>query len=151
MMARRGRKSARLSSGVMPQDQTPKVSRWYYYKRIKAWRYVVLSVLAIAFFAWLSIAKGDWAYLERSGGIVALLGALLGLRKLFRKGAGELNTPNEPLVINRNQFNPRAMWQEVEDHGDSFAQELGLVLAVLGTIISAAGAPLLQALLPLGA
>ncbi len=70
----------------MPQDQTPKVSRWAHYKRIKAWRYVALSIAAIAFFAWLSIAKGDWAYLERSGGIIALLGALLGLRKLFRRG-----------------------------------------------------------------
>jgi hypothetical protein len=135
----------------MPQDQAPKVSRWYYYKRIKAWRYLVLSVLAIAFFAWLSIAKGDWAYLERSGGIVALLGALFGLRKLFRKGARELNTPNESLVISRNQFNTRAMWQDVEDLSDSFAQELGLVLAVLGTVISSAGAPLLQMFLPLGA
>lgn len=45
----------------MPQDQTPKVSRWAHYKRIKAWRYVALSIAAIAFFAWLSIAKGDWA------------------------------------------------------------------------------------------
>ena len=135
----------------MPQDQTPKVSRRAHYKRIKAWRYVALSILAIAFFAWLSVAKGDWAYLERSGGIVALLGALLGLRKLFRKGARNLNTPNEPLVINGNQFNVQAMWQEVEDLSDSFAQELGLVLAVLGTLISAAGAPLLQVVLPLGA
>ncbi|MFT4256448.1 MAG: hypothetical protein QM599_05760 [Pseudoxanthomonas sp.] len=135
----------------MPKNQTSKVSRWAHYKRIKAWRYVAISVVAIAFFAWLSVVKGDWAYLERSGGIVALLGALLGLRKLFRKGARDLNTPNDPLVINRNQFNVQAMWQEVEDLSDSFAQELGLVLAVLGTLISAAGAPLLQVLLPLGA
>ena len=134
----------------MPQDQTPKVSRWAHYKRIRAWRYVALSAVAVAFFAWLSIAKGDWAYLERSGGIVALLGALLGLRKLFRKGARDLNTPNEPLVKGR-QFNVQAMWQEVEDLSDSFAQELGLILAILGTFISVAGAPLLQWILPLGA
>ena len=135
----------------MPQEQTPKVSRWAHYKRIKAWRYVVLSGVAIGFFTWLSLAQGDWSYIERSGGIVALLGALLGLRKLFRKGTRELNTPNEPLVINGNQFNTRAMWQEVEDLSDSFAQDLGLVLAVLGTVISSAGAPLLQSLVPLGA
>ena len=127
----------------MPQDQTPKVSRWAHYKRIKAWRYVALSIAAIAFFAWLSIAKGDWAYLERSGGIIALLGALLGLRKLFRKGARDLNTPNEPLTKGQ-QFDVQAMWLEVEDLSDSFAQELGLFLAVLGTLISTAGAPLLQ-------
>ncbi|PZU29888.1 MAG: hypothetical protein DI584_01515 [Stenotrophomonas sp.] len=127
----------------MPQDQTPKVSRWAHYKRIKAWRYVALSIAAIAFFAWLSIAKGDWAYLERSGGIIALLGAFLGLRKLFRKGARDLNTPNEPLTKGQ-QFDVQAMWHEVEDLSDSFAEELGLFLAVLGTLISTAGAPLLQ-------
>lgn len=132
----------------MTGEQRHKVSRWYYYKRIKAWRYVLLSVVAVGFFAWLACVKGDWAYLERSGGIVALLGALLGLRKLLRKGARELATPNEPLVKG-NQFNVNAMWQEVEDNGDSFAQELGLVLAVLGTLISATGAPILQALFPL--
>ncbi len=135
----------------MPQDQPLKVSRWVHYKRVKAWRYVTISIVAIAFFAWLSVMKGDWAYFERSGGIVALLGALLGLRKLFRKGTRNLNAPNEPLVINRNQFNMQAMWQEVEDLSDSFAQELGLALAVVGTLISAAGAPLLQVLLPFGA
>lgn len=135
----------------MPQDQPPKVSRWAHYERVKAWRYVAISAVAIAFFAWLSVMKGDWAYFERSGGIVALLGALLGLRKLFRKGARDLNAPNDPLVINRNQFNVQAMWQEVEDLSDSFAQELGLALAVVGALISAAGAPVLQVLLPLGA
>jgi len=81
--------------------------------------------------------------LERSGGIIALLGAFLGLRKLFRKGARDLNTPNEPLTKGQ-QFDVQAMWLEVEDLSDSFAQELGLFLAVLGTLISTAGAPLLQ-------
>jgi hypothetical protein len=135
----------------MPKDQRPKISRWVHYKRIKAWRYVLLSVLAIAFFTWMSVARGDWAYLERSGAIVALMGALLGLRKLFRGGARDFNTPNEPLVINRNQFNFHAMWQEIEDLSDSFAQELGLALAVVGTFLSAAGAPFLQVILPLSA
>lgn len=135
----------------MPKKELPKVSRWSHYKRIKAWRYLVCCALAIGFFTWLAVVQGNWACFERSGGIVALCGALLGLRKLLRKGARELNTPNEPIVINGNQFNVQAMWQQVEDLSDSFAQELGLVLVVLGTLIGTVGAPLLQFLVPLKA
>ena len=135
----------------MPSTKLPKPSRWWHYKKIKAPRYVFLALIAIGSFTALAVLKSDWAYLERSGGIVALLGALLGLRKLLRKGAHELNTQNEPLVINGNQFNVNAMWQEVEDLSDSFAQELGLIMAVAGTVIGAAAAPILQWIIPLTA
>jgi hypothetical protein len=83
-------------------------------------------------------------------------GALLGLRKLLRKGARQLDKPNDPWWLDKGhgsarQFNVQGMWQEVEDLSDSFAQELGLALVVIGTVISAAGAPLMQLVAPLGA
>lgn len=132
-----------------------KVSRKAHYKRIKAWRYITPSVILIIFFGWLSILLNDWTVIERSGGLIALLGALLGLRKLLRKGARELETPNEPLwsrpeFNGARQFNPNGMWQEVEDLSDSFAQQLGLILVVIGTLISSFGSLIMQLLFPLG-
>ena len=77
-----------------------------------------------------------------------LFGALLGLRKLFRKGARELDAPNEPLVINRNQFNTTGMMQRVQDLSDSFAQELAIVLVAIGTLIAGFGDIILNELFP---
>jgi hypothetical protein len=98
----------------MPQEPATKVSRWAHYRRIKAWRYVLLSLLVIVFFGWLAVERNDWACLERSGGVVALLGALLGLRKLLRKGARQLDKPNDPLWLDKGhgsvrQFNVQGM------------------------------------------
>ena len=124
------------------------VSRWWHYKHIKAWRYVVASLGALVFCAWLSLHHHDWTYIERSGGIIALFGALLGLRKLLRKGTRSINKPNEPL-FKAGKFGIGALLQHVEETSDAFAQELGLALVVLGTFISSFGALLLKALVPL--
>ena len=132
----------------MPKD---KISRWWHCRNIKAWRYLFCAAASVAFFAWLAFINHDWAYIERSGGIVALFGALLGLRRLLRKGTRTLNKQNPPLFDRTRKFDMGAMWQHVEDTSDSFAQELGLILVVLGTAISSFGAPLLQVLLPLSA
>ncbi len=126
-----------------------KVSRWWHYKHIKAWRYIAGSALSILVCVVLSVLYCDWSYIERSGGLISLFGALLGLRKLLRKGARELAKPNKSLV-NGGKFDTDAMWQSVEDTSDSFAQELGLALVILGTLISAFGSLPLRAAFPLG-
>lgn len=124
------------------------VSRWAHYKIIRAPRYLALCVLVLAIFVGLSIIHQDWSYFPRSGAFIALFGALLGLRKLLRKGARDMDEPNDPLVINGNQFNTEGMWQRVQDLSDSFAQELGLVLVVAGTLINGFGDLVLEALVP---
>lgn len=127
-----------------------KVSRWAHYKLIKAPRYIALSSFFVTVFILLAVKYQDWGYFSRSGGFVILIGALLGLRKLLRKGARELNSPNEPLVVNRNEFNMTGMYQRLEDLSDSFAQELGIVLVVIGTLINGFGDIVFGAIFPFG-
>jgi hypothetical protein len=56
---------------------------------------------------------------------------MLGFRRLFRIGAREHPSEDQPLVVGA-QFNPAGMWQRVERLTDSFAQALGLWLIVVG-------------------
>lgn len=125
-----------------------KVSRWVHYKMIKAPRYILLSFIIIIIFTFLAFTNQDWSYFSRSGGFIVLFGALLSIRKLLRKGARELDKPNEPLVINKNQFNTKGMFQHVQDLSDSFAQELGLIMVVIGTFINGFGDIVLNILFP---
>ena len=125
-----------------------KVSRWAHYKIIKAPRYILLSFIIIITCTFLAFMHQDWSYFSRSGGFIVLFGALLGLRKLLRKGARELDTSNEPLVINKNQFNTKGMFQRVQDLSDSFSQELGIIMVVIGTFINGFGDIVLNVLFP---
>lgn len=125
-----------------------KASRWAHYKIIKAPRYIAMSFIIIIICTFLAYIHRDWSYFSRSGGFIVLFGALLGLRKLLRKGARELNAPNEPLVINKNQFNTKGMFQRVHDLSDSFAQELGIIMVVIGTFINGFGDIVLNVLFP---
>lgn len=125
-----------------------KVSRWAHYKIIKAPGYFALSFIVIIVCALLAYKSHDWSYFSRSGGFIVLFGVLLGFRKLLRKGARELNSPNEPLVINTNQFNTKGMFQRVQDLSDSFAQELGIIMVAIGTFIIGFGDIVLNKLFP---
>lgn len=127
-----------------------KVSRWAHYKLIKAPRYIALSSFFVVVFTLVAVKYQDWSYFSRSGSFVILIGALLGLRKILRKGARALDTPNEPLVVNRNQFNVSGMYERVQDLSDAFAQELGISIVVIGTLINGFGDIVLDAFFPFG-
>jgi hypothetical protein len=85
----------------------------------------------------------------RAGGVIVLFGVLLSLRRLFRLGPQQLDEPTEPAIINGNQFNIAYMHQSIQRHTDNFAQVTGVVLMVLGTVLSSYADVLLDYVAPL--
>jgi len=83
------------------------------------------------------------------GGAIILLGVVLGFRRLFRVGPVRYAEEDEPLVIQRNQFNVTGMWQRVERITDSYAQAFGLGLIVFGTVLAAFGDEIAELVLPI--
>jgi len=86
---------------------------------------------------------------SRGGGAIILLGVVLGFRRLFRVGPVRNAEEDEPLVIQRNQFNVTGMWQRVERITDSYAQAFGLGLIVFGTVLAAFGDEIAELVLPI--
>ena len=71
------------------------------------------------------------------------------LRRLFRLGPQRFDEPTEPIVINGNQFNMRAMHQDIQRAGDNYAQISGVALMVAGTLVASYSDLLLDWLFPL--
>ena len=112
-------------------------------------RYGALAVVVAAGSVLTSLATGQWSWVSRSGGVLVLLGVLLSLRRLFRLGPQNFDEPTEPLIINRNQLNIRAMHQDIQRAGDNYAQAAGVALMIIGTFLGSYGDLLLQWLVPL--
>ena len=137
----------------MTNQPQQKYTRRAYYRVIRAYRYIGAITIVIILSLVLSFLYKDWSYFSRSGGFVVLIGALLGLRKLFRKGPSQLNQPNQPINIKSgklNQINMVGVSQEIDDIGDGFAQELGLFIVIAGTCIGSFGALLMNHFWPWG-
>ena len=77
-----------------------------------------------------------------------LFGVLLSLRRLFRLGPQRFDEPTEPIVINNNQFNIKAMHQDIQRAGDNFAQLSGVGLMITGTLLASYGDLLMDWLFP---
>ena len=125
-----------------------KVSALWHLRNAGAVPYCGSALAVIALSVYLSVSLCSWSWVARSGGVVILLGVMLGFRRLFRIGAREHPSEDQPLVVG-TQFNPAGMWQRVERLTDSFAQALGLWLIVVGTLLASYGDVLFAWLWPL--
>jgi hypothetical protein len=129
-------------------NDNQKVSALWHLRNAGAVPYLGSAVAVVGLSLYLSVSLCTWIWLMRSGGVIILLGVMLGFRRLFRIGAREYPTDDQPLVIG-NRFNIVGMWQRVERLTDSFAQALGLWLIALGTVLASYGDVILNWLLPL--
>lgn len=128
---------------------TSHINPWFAFKLSGARRYLVAAAVVVAASVVISVCTKSWSWLPRCGGVLILLGVLLSLRRLFRLGPQRFDEPTEPFVINGNQFNMRAMHQDIQRAGDNYAQVSGVVLMVVGTLVSSYSDLLLEWLLPL--
>ena len=133
----------------MSTEPHGRINPWYAFKHSGARRYLVASAVILVLSVALSLQTQSWSWVARSGGILVLFGVLLSLRKLFRLGPQKLDTPIEPLVINKNQFNINSMYQSINHLTDNFAQAFGVCLMVAGTILASYGDAVLDMLVPL--
>jgi hypothetical protein len=134
----------------MAPEPTSHVNRWFALKLSGAGRSVAVSVAVLAVSVVLSVSTKTWSWLPRSGGVLVLFGVLLSLRRLFRLGPQRLDEPTEPIVINGNQFNIKAMHQDIQRAGDNYAQVSGVALMIVGTLIASYSDLLLEWLFPFG-
>ena len=123
------------------------ISTKWHFRQSQTPRFIFFSVVSLALLFVIAWFKKDWAYFARSGSIVTWLGVILSCRRLFRKGI-KANEENQPLVINRNQFNTAGMWERVQDGVDAYAQIAGLWLVSIGTLISIFGDLLMNWVFP---
>ncbi len=120
-------------------ESTDRVSARWHLRNADIVPYTIAGVLIIGLSVYLSLQLCSWTWLSRSGGIVILLGVMLGFRRLFRFGAGNLSKEDQPLVVRGNQFNTIGMWQRVERLTDGYALALGLGFIIIGTMLAAYG------------
>jgi hypothetical protein len=132
----------------MSKSQDRVSSRWHI-QRAGAVPYSAAVLVILGLFVYLSLHYCSWTWLSRGGGAIILLGVVLGFRRLFRVGPVRNAEEDEPLVIQRNQFNVTGMWQRVERITDSYAQAFGLGLIVFGTVLAAFGDEIAELVLPI--
>lgn len=133
----------------MQPQTTAHINPWLAFKASGARSYIIGTAVVITLSVAISLYTQSWSWVSRAGGVVVLFGVLLSLRRLFRLGPQNLDEPTEPAVINGNQFNMRFMHQSIQRLTDNFAQTSGLVLMVLGTVMSSYGDIMLDCLVPL--
>ena len=122
-----------------PMKQDPRVNAWWHLRRAGASPYAGAVVALLALSTFLSFKTCSWIWMSRCGGVVVLFGVLLGFPRLLRMGAQDASQDNAPLIVRGNQVNVDAIWQRVQRLTDSYAQALGLVLIVLGTLLAGYG------------
>jgi len=132
----------------MTPEPTSHVNPWFALKLSGARCYLAVSVAVLIVSVVLSLSTKSWSWLPRSGGVLVLFGVLLSLRRLFRLGPQRFDEPAESMVINGNQFNIKAMHQDIQRAGDNYAQVSGVALMVAGTLIASYSDLLLDWLLP---
>lgn len=132
----------------MSTQPTSRINPWFAFKKSGARSYILATVAVLLVSVFLAMYFQMWSWVSRSGGVIVLFGVLLSLRRLFRLGHQRLEEPTEPPVINKNQFNMNYVYQSIERHIDNFAQVVGVVLMVLGTILSSYGDVILEKILP---
>ncbi len=94
--------------------------------------FVVISILA-------SYVTGKWHWFGRSGGIMTMVGILLTVRPLVRMGRTKWF--NSQRVIDGGGAAPTAEEVEEEEQSrlDAKATQIGVIMAVVGTMIRAYG------------
>jgi hypothetical protein len=112
--------------------------------------YIFSSMMIVGLSLALSMLTNTWSWVPRCGGVLVLFGVLLSLRRLFRLGAQRFDEPTEPVVINNNQFNIKAMHQDIQRAGDNLAQLSGVGLMITGTLLASYGDLLMDWLFPFG-
>lgn len=132
----------------MATDSTAHVNPWFALKLSGARTYLLASAVIVGLSFALSIFTNTWSWVPRCGGVLVLFGVLLSLRRLFRLGPQRFDEPTEPIIINQNQFNMKAMHQDIQRAGDNFAQVSGVGLMTIGTVLASYGDLLLDWLLP---
>lgn len=112
---------------------------------------MLLTFCSIAFCAWSgwsSYVSGEWAWFQRSGPLVAFMGAAVAGRSIIRMSAGAqpytgiervtlmASTPDGRATVRRS---PEAVKAQREGDKDGRAALLGLVLGLIGTLVSGYG------------
>ena len=126
------------------------VNPWFALKISGARIYIFLSIVIVSLSLALSMLTDTWSWVPRCGGVLVLFGVLLSLRRLFRLGPQRFDEQTEPVVINNNQFNIKAMHQDIQRAGDNFAQLSGVGLMITGTLIASYGDLLMDWFFPFG-
>ena len=124
------------------------VNPWFALKISGARIYIFSSIVIVSLSLALSMLTNTWSWVPRCGGVLVLFGVLLSLRRLFRLGPQRFDEPTEPIVINNNQFNIKAMHQDIQRAGDNFAQLSGVGLMITGTLLASYGDLLMEWLFP---
>ena len=132
----------------MTSDSNAHVNSWFALKLSGARAYLSASAVIVGLSFALSIFTNTWSWVPRCGGVLVLFGVLLSLRRLFRLGPQRVDEPTEPIIINQNQFNMKAMNQDIQRAGDNFAQISGVALMTIGTVLASYGDLLLDWVLP---
>ncbi len=130
-------------------SQEPKIDRWWHLRRAGASRYSVAATVTLAVSTLLSFHTCSWTWMPRCGGVVVLFGVLLGFPRLLRMGPQRASEDDAPLVVHGNQLNIEAVWQRVQRLTDTYAQALGLVFIIVGTLLAGYGDVVLEFLWPL--
>lgn len=134
----------------MATESAAHVNPWFALKISGARGYLFASVAVVSISVVLSMLTQNWSWLPRCGGVLVLFGVLLSLRRLFRLGPQRFDEPTEPIIINHNQFNMKAMHQDIQRAGDNFAQLSGIALMTIGTLLASYGDLFLDWLFPFG-
>jgi hypothetical protein len=126
------------------------------------WSYVITDLriykplLIILFFLTICATfKFDtWAWVSRSGSILVVFGAVLGLRRHFRLGSENAEAPLPPDTIKEpgakaGYINVSAINEKGARKYDLVLQAKGLKIAVFGTLLWGYGDAVLQLIYPL--
>lgn len=128
--------------------QASTINPWYALRNSGIIKYACYTLILLSISLLLAISTRKWSWLSSAGGVIVLFGVLLSLRRLFRLGPQAPDNPVEPFVINGNQFNIKAMHQDIQRLIDNYAQKTGVAFMIAGTLLGAYGEVLLTWLFP---
>ena len=120
-------------------NREPRINAWWHLRRAGASPYSIAVLALLSLSILLSLNTCSWVWMQRCGGIVVLFGVFLGFPRLLRMGPHRATQDDAPLIIHGNQVNMDGLWQSVQRLTDAYAQVLGLVLIVLGTVMAGYG------------
>lgn len=109
----------------------------------------VVSIVVIGFSIHLDLGHSSWQWFQRSGSIVTVLGAILGIRSFFRLGIkgiggatpfGGIGTVKGTRMVRGKlmvdfELDEESKKAEREDERDKLSMVIGILHIVLGTII----------------